>query len=269
MTACEQCGLRFLNPQPTEEEYEAIYSREYFSGLKAASAKNGIYRDYPPVSSDYELDVVPVRERVFQARLERVRALLPHGRTVLDVGAGTGEFLALARKLDWEPFGTELSPYARERAREKFGIQLKSVAASELPSFGRTFDLIHLSHVFEHFTRPAEVLTGLRELTYPGSLLVIEVPNQWDSLNHTLSRIRRLLKPVPRSVFSIHHPYFYSMDTLISLVEKHGFQVVQARTHIPEYYCCGLRRRIAGWASFLGDLMGGRGELIEIVAIRR
>jgi len=113
------------------------------------------------------------------------------------------------------------------------------------------------------------VLTALRALTGPGSLLVIEVPNQWESLNHAVSKVRRLFRPVSRSVFSIHHPYFYSRDTLIALVEKHGFDVAQARTHIPEYYRFGLHRRIAGLASWLGDLMGGRGELIEVVAVRR
>ena len=70
---CRTCGLRLLNPQPTDEEYEAIYSREYFSGLGVAPELNGIYLNYPPVPSDYELDVVPVRERVFRARLERMR----------------------------------------------------------------------------------------------------------------------------------------------------------------------------------------------------
>jgi SAM-dependent methyltransferase len=266
--SCARCGLRLLNPQPTEDEYEVIYSRDYFSGLSASPALDGMYRDYPPVSSDYELDVVPVRERVFRARLQYLRAILPRGRTVLDIGAGTGEFLALARNLDWEPYGTELSAFARGRAREKFGLALTSVRESELASLGRTFDLIHLSHVFEHFTRPAEVLNGLRELTLPGSMLVIEVPNQWESLNHAVSKVRRLFKPVPRTVFSIHHPYFYSRNTLIRLVERHGFEVVRARTHIPEYYRFGLHRRIAGLISSLGDLMGGRGELIEIVAVR-
>jgi len=269
VVACEQCGLRLLNPQPTEEEYEEIYSDEYFLGRVAARASTGIYRHYPPVLSNYERDVVPVRERVFLSRLRHLRALLPQGRTVLDVGAGTGEFLMLARTLDWEPFGTELSAFARASAREKFGIQLRSVAATELHSLGRTFDVVHLSHVFEHFTRPTEVLIALRKVTHPGSLLVIEVPNQWDSLNGIISRTRRLFKPGPRTVSSIHHPYFYSKTTLTRLIEKHRFRVVRARTHIPEYYLVGWRSRIAGLVSFLGDLIGGRGDFIEIVGVPR
>ncbi len=93
--------------------------------------------------------------------------------SLLDVGAGTGEFLKIAKEKGWNVQGMEPNESASKLAAEK-GINLKS----SLNQFqGHQFDVVTLWHVLEHIPNLEETISQLSELVKSNGILIIAVPN--------------------------------------------------------------------------------------------
>lgn len=92
---------------------------------------------------------------------------------LLDIGAGTGEFLFEARKRGWKVNGIEPDEKARKLAFEK-GIKLAD-NSSHFKS--EKFDVICLWHVFEHVYDLKTQIIELEQLLKKDGLLIIAVPN--------------------------------------------------------------------------------------------
>lgn len=260
---CPGCGLRWLDPMPTADEYCQLYEAHYFGGIDIATLPAWM-RDYAP--QPYQETVGGAREAAFRARLQRIAANFPQRGSLLDVGLATGEFAALAAQDGWRVSGLDISEQAC-RAASRHGIEVFCGDLLALDFAGRTFDVIHLSHVFEHFIEPRQALEKLRSLMHEGSLLVIEVPNQFDSwLRIVVNNLRRFAgKPgMLRSIWSIHHPYFYNAGNLQRLLRAADFDIVWLRTAFPERWRANPLRRAMGLVEWLSDKVARRGENIEI-----
>lgn len=92
---------------------------------------------------------------------------------LLDLGAGTGDFLNAAKADGWQVTGVEPSEKAREIAHHK-GLQLHP-DATLLPDY--SFDVITMWHVLEHVPDVNSQIIALKRLLKPGGTIVIAVPN--------------------------------------------------------------------------------------------
>lgn len=92
---------------------------------------------------------------------------------LLDIGAGTGDFLKIAKNKGWKVYGMEPNQDAAKLARTK-GIELKPT----LSYFNNhQFDVITLWHVLEHIPNLEETIRNLNQLLTPNGILIIAVPN--------------------------------------------------------------------------------------------
>ena len=89
------------------------------------------------------------------------------GKTVLDVGAGSGGLLDLLRPLGFVTTGLEPSAEACDHMKQAGHGVLDWKALS---GGGHTFDLITLHHVFEHLDSPVERLQVLAGCLNPGGV---------------------------------------------------------------------------------------------------
>ena len=155
--------LDFLKtfPQPQVEELPKYYeSQEYISHT---DEKRGL------ISSLYQL----VKKWSLQKKAKLI--LQQHGEvgSLLDVGAGTGDFLKVAKEKGWQVHGMEPNKNAAKLALEK-GIDLKA----SLNDFeGKQFDVVTLWHVLEHIPDLEETILKLAALVKPQGALIIAVPN--------------------------------------------------------------------------------------------
>lgn len=92
---------------------------------------------------------------------------------LLDIGAGTGDFLSTAKAEGWDVVGFEPSRKARGIARSK-GVRLVD-ETQELET--ESCDAITMWHVLEHVPDPARQLAELRRLIKPDGVIFIAVPN--------------------------------------------------------------------------------------------
>lgn len=155
--------LDFLKtfPQPQVEELPKYYeSQEYISHT---DEKRGL------ISNLYQL----VKKWSLQKKAKLILQQLGDVGSLLDVGAGTGDFLKVAKEKGWQVHGMEPNKNAAKLALEK-GIDLKA----SLNDFeGKQFDVVTLWHVLEHIPDLEETILKLAALVKPQGALIIAVPN--------------------------------------------------------------------------------------------
>lgn len=92
---------------------------------------------------------------------------------ILDIGAGTGDFLAIAKNDGWQTTGIEPSDRAKGIAISK-GITFVE-NTSELQN--QSFDVITMWHVLEHVPDLDFQIKELKRLLKPTGTLIVAVPN--------------------------------------------------------------------------------------------
>lgn len=92
---------------------------------------------------------------------------------LLDIGAGTGDFLVVAKKDGWDATGIEPSEKAKSIAINK-GVNFSN-NLSDLKD--NSFDVITMWHVLEHVPNLDEYILELKRLLKPTGTILIAVPN--------------------------------------------------------------------------------------------
>jgi SAM-dependent methyltransferase len=251
---CHECRSAYLDPRPNPQTIELAY-RSYYTHGDAAPAppvgrlRQGLANDYRRARWGYaQGPIVPggrVIPRVAPSRgalVDReVRHLpaLPAGR-LLDVGCGSGAFLAQMAALGWRTEGVDPDPAAVAEAREAGVTATQGTLADLDPAeYKSAFDAITLSHVIEHMHDPAGDMRRANLLLRPGGLLWIATPNlealglrrfgrDWLGLDpprhlvlFTRDSLERLLRgaglePLPAPLASPHAWQMFSQSAAIS-----------------------------------------------------
>ena len=92
---------------------------------------------------------------------------------LLDIGAGTGDFLIEATNQGWTTIGYEPNASAKSLAENKGVVFTDDIFV--LPN--ASFDVITMWHVLEHVPNLEEYIANLKRLIKPGGTIVIAVPN--------------------------------------------------------------------------------------------
>lgn len=107
--------------------------------------------------------------------------LAPRGGELLDIGCGTGNFLAAARDRGYGVTGIELDRNAARFAKERLGLQrVFPLTISEFAGqhAGEQFDVVTFFEVLEHQAAPAEFLQKVKVCVRPGGMIALSVPNR-------------------------------------------------------------------------------------------
>ena len=107
--------------------------------------------------------------------------LAPRGGTLLDIGCGTGNFLAAARDQGFEVSGTELDRNAAKFAKERLGLaRVFPLTVSEFAEANeaKQFDVVTFFEVLEHQAEPRAFLDSVRKCLKPQGFIALSVPNR-------------------------------------------------------------------------------------------
>ena len=157
---------------------------------------------------------------------------------VLDIGTGFGHILhSMGKRFpNSEKYAIEISDICIEHLKS-LGVHVFTEPAEKiLPKLKQKFDIIILSHLFEHLVNPLEFLSLLSSNLSPTGLLYIEVPNiPVESLEKYPDH-----KWAPR--VDEPHISFFSQKTLVTILEKVNFEVLFCDTAGYKYkYVSGFR----------------------------
>lgn len=114
-----------------------------------------------------------IKSIALKNKLDLVNALQPSKGSILDIGAGTGDFLSVIKENGWHTIGVEPSEKAKAIAKKK-GVSFVG-ETSELDN--NSFDVISMWHVLEHVPNLDNQIKELKRLLKPNGTLIIAVPN--------------------------------------------------------------------------------------------
>ncbi len=185
---CRNCGLWFVNPQPSVEELQQYYAT-YDSGDLWRDMEEGFNRS--------------VRSTI----LERKQS-----GQVLDVGCGSGNFLRCMKEKGFSVLGIEPSVSGSEYARDALQVEIFHGMIQDFlkANPGRKFDVITLLNVLEHLTNPVETLEQLGGVLAPDGIVAIVVPDA--RFHDIVGRVRKM--------FGVSDPYWLENAPFLS-----GFRV--------------------------------------------
>jgi len=211
---CSACRFLYVNPQPTSEELERLYSQEYY-GTDAESASGSLRHRLP----------------VFQRGVRIVGEIRTPGR-ILDVGCGNGDFLELARRAGWEAFGVDPSDHATGCARSR-GLNVTCGTLETAGYASEFFDVVTMWDVLEHLGNPRRAAEESRRLLKAGGFLVVRVPNTNFQLLKAFIRegIFRTKRDSMQANLHLNH---FSPTTLRRLLTSTGFEICREEVGVSE-----------------------------------
>jgi len=206
---CKNCSLVQLVPMPTEEELEEAYSKKYYN-----EEKSYIKRYYGNIKEFYE------KLLTIERRKGKIKDL-----QLLDVGAGKGHFLDVAKEFGVYTYGSEISDFGRQEIIKKEHSFVESIS-----DFKNYFDIITLWDVAEHLNEPLkEYHTYFDALKTNGHIFIA---TSWiDDLVDKIMFGYTMWSDPP------YHTLLYSKTTLRKFVNYAGFKNFRReKTHKPGNY---------------------------------
>lgn len=114
-----------------------------------------------------------VKVRAIKSKVALVTKENKSKGNLLDIGAGTGDFLNEANKQGWTTLGYEPNNSAKILAENKGVVFTEDIFV--LPN--ASFDVITMWHVLEHVPNLEEYIANLKRLLKPSGTIIIAVPN--------------------------------------------------------------------------------------------
>jgi SAM-dependent methyltransferase len=183
-------------------------------------------------TSDYFSNVELDREK-WQALLQRMETEGKGFDSVLDVGCGTGAFLAYVgrERPDCRREGIEIDPDRAQQSRERNpdAVIHGGDASEALAAASGPFDLITLWDVFEHVQAPSDLLAQLAACLAPNGIIHIVTIHE-ASLMPMIGRLTyalsggRMTYPIRRT-HEPHHLVFFTQQGLDIAAERAGLKI--------------------------------------------
>ncbi|GAA4761351.1 MULTISPECIES: class I SAM-dependent methyltransferase [Flavobacterium] len=149
------------HPQPALENLGSYYESEDY--ISHTDSKRSLFEKMYHLVKSYSL----------KKKVGLINSYHREKGSLLDIGAGTGDFLVAAKASGWQTTGVEPNENAKKLAISK-GISFQnSIESIE----NEQFNVITMWHVMEHVPDVEYQIKQLKRLLKPNGTLIIAVPN--------------------------------------------------------------------------------------------
>lgn len=206
---CDHCGLRYVNPQPTEGFFKRYYSRDYYDG----GYEDG-YKDYLGNEAEFAVD--------WEKRIDELEEMVDKNnldRNILEIGCGPGMFLKRLADRGWKCTGIEFSDWASDYARNRLELNIITGDIFDFKSENDQFDVVIMWDTIEHLRKPRATLEEIRRILKQNGILQLTT-GQVADLHELLAPGYSMWYVLPA------HLFFYSKSAMRYLLETAGFKKI-------------------------------------------
>lgn len=157
----EELDMLITSPQPELQNLGKYYESEDY--ISHTDNKRSLFE------KAYHF----VKNIALRNKLNLINAEQTQKGKLLDIGAGTGDFLLTAKNDGWETIGVEPSERAKNIAKQKGISFVDEISALE----NNSLDVITMWHVLEHVPDLQHQIQELKRLLKPTGTLIVAVPN--------------------------------------------------------------------------------------------
>jgi 2-polyprenyl-3-methyl-5-hydroxy-6-metoxy-1,4-benzoquinol methylase len=245
---CAECGLGFISPRMTGEEYAAFYADVY---RPLVSAYHGRLIDASTVQEE---------QRAYAGELVSfLRGAMPAvPGDVIDVGGSTG-IVAGALVEAFGSGATVLDPAPAElEVAAAAGMETVAGFAEDYDPEGRNWDLVLLCQTIDHLLDVSSTLAAMRGMLGADGHAFVDV------LDFEFAMRRRGIE----GAVKIDHPYYLTRQTAVAYFTKSAFEVVAERLADDGHW--GFLLRPSSPANLDGKLLrANANRLLELIWSRR
>jgi 2-polyprenyl-3-methyl-5-hydroxy-6-metoxy-1,4-benzoquinol methylase len=210
-------GFHQLAKIPSQVELNDFYARKYYQD------NNSLYLH------EYSNDEL----RYFHNKIEQKAIIIDQlmkptspQPSLLDVGCGEGFTLSYFHRLGWEVLGIDLSEFGCKQHNPEMlpFFQAGDIYAKleEVFKNEEKYDCIWLDNVLEHVRDPEGLISKLLQLAHEGTVLVIEVPNDFSVLQNKLLKEGKIDRPF--WVVNPDHISYFNYEGLKNLANACGWE---------------------------------------------
>ncbi|MEW5676498.1 class I SAM-dependent methyltransferase [Flavobacterium enshiense] len=157
----EELQLLKTHPQPSLEKLPSYYESDDY--ISHTDGKRSLFEKV------YHI----IKRKAIRDKVALITKQQPNKGKLLDIGAGTGDFLQEAKNQNWLITGIEPNAKAKAIAVSKGVSFAESLEVLEHHSF----DVITMWHVLEHVPDLEKQISELKRLLKPSGTIIIAVPN--------------------------------------------------------------------------------------------
>ncbi|WP_125718460.1 class I SAM-dependent methyltransferase [Flavobacterium ustbae] len=157
----EELDMLITSPQPELQNLGRYYESEDY--ISHTDNKRSLFE------KAYHF----VKNIALQNKLNLINSQQSQKGKILDIGAGTGDFLLTAKNDGWETVGVEPSDRAKNIAKQKGISFVEEISTLE----NHSLDVITMWHVLEHVPDLEHQIQELKRLLKPTGTLIVAVPN--------------------------------------------------------------------------------------------
>ena len=157
----EEYQILKTHPQPTLDKLGSYYEFEDY--ISHTDGKRTLFEKM------YHF----IKRKAIRDKVSLINSHQPLKGRILDIGAGTGDFLLEAKNQNWDILGIEPNDKAKGIAVGKgikFGDTIEKLESN-------SFDVITMWHVLEHVPDVEHQIAELKRLLKPSGTIIIAVPN--------------------------------------------------------------------------------------------
>ncbi|MFO8054015.1 MAG: class I SAM-dependent methyltransferase [Bacteroidales bacterium] len=216
---CDNCGFLFTNPRPEPHKTSDYYKSENY--ISHNSEKKGL------VSLIYRI----IRHYSLKQKYQHIKKHTS-GKSILDIGSGTGEFLNFMKINNWRVKGIEPDQKARDFSVQRYKLPVDDEPELEQIPAG-SFDVITMWHVLEHVPDLTKKIHHLKNILNQNGLLIIAVPNP-DAFDAAYYEKYWAAWDVPR------HLYHFRKENIRSLAQQANMNVKEIVPMVFDAYYISL-----------------------------
>ncbi len=205
---CSGCGLVQLNNDPVH----------YFKETIRASAFSEEMKDF--------------RISQFSTIIDRFSL---HGKKIIEIGCGRGEYLSLLKECGADPYGLEQSPESvQECLKNELNVSQGFMEHADFTIGHAPFDAFVILNFLEHLPDINTVLRGIGNNLTDNAIGLVEVPN-----------FDMILRSKLFSEFTCDHLFYFTQETISQTLRLNGFEIVECNEIWHDYIISVVVRKRA------------------------